>query len=78
MKRLIKYIWSLPQNLLGLLLRVLYKGEDKPYKDAIVRHSRYMMGGGLSLGRYIFVDIYADEKQIRHEYGHCIQSRKFG
>lgn len=75
MKQVMSYLWQLPQNLLGQLLRFLYKGEES--KDVIVRYSPYM-GGGISLGRYIIVDKNASEKTIQHEYGHCLQSRKLG
>ena len=55
MKGILLYIWELPQNLLGLLLRVIYKGHDNEYNDAIVRRSTKMRGG-ISLGRYIIIN----------------------
>ena len=75
--KVLRYIWELPQNLLGLLLRAIYKGEDTEYKDVVVRRSRSMLGG-ISLGRYIIVGDYASEKTVMHEYGHCLQSRRLG
>lgn len=77
MKKFFSYIWQLPQNLLGLLLRAIYKGHDSVYEDAIVRRST-SMSGGISLGKYIIVSQWATKKTIMHEYGHCLQSRKFG
>lgn len=68
------FLWMLPQNVLGLILRCVYKGEDIEYKDAKVRVSNSMLGG-ISLGRYIIVN---KTSQIRHEYGHCIQSKYLG
>lgn len=71
------YLWQLPQNLLGLLLRLVYKGEDTIYEDAVVRRSS-RMGGGISLGKYIIIEEDADNTTIMHEYGHCRQSKMLG
>ena len=75
--KVLRYIWELPQNLLGLLLRVIYKGTDSEYEGAVVRRSLQMQGG-ISLGRYIIVSQFAGEKTVMHEYGHCLQSRRLG
>ena len=75
--RVLRYIWELPQNLLGLLLRVIYKGTDSEYEGAVVRRSLKMQGG-ISLGRYIIVGDYASDRTVMHEYGHCLQSRRLG
>jgi hypothetical protein len=77
MKSILLYLWSLPQNLLGLLLRAIYKGYDSQYEDAIVRRS-VKMKGGISLGRYIIINQWSGKKTVQHEYGHCIQSRRLG
>ena len=77
MKKTMLYIWQLPQNLLGLLLRAIYKGTDIEYESAIVRWSLQMQGG-ISLGKYIVVNRYASRKTIMHEYGHCRQSQMLG
>ena len=77
MKKWLQYIWEAPQNLLGLLLRLVYKGNDSEYKDAVVRRSTKMKGG-ISLGRYIIVNQFATKKTVMHEYGHTIQSKRFG
>jgi hypothetical protein len=77
MKKALTYLWSLPQNLLGLLLRQIYKGSDSQYEEAIVRRST-SMHGGISLGKYIIVSQWATKTTIMHEYGHCLQSRKLG
>lgn len=71
------YLWQLPQNLLGLLLRLVYKGEDATYWGAVVRRS-IRMKGGISLGQYIIIEKDADIKTLWHEYGHCRQSRMLG
>ena len=75
--KVLRYIWELPQNLLGLLLRVIYKGTDSEYDGAVVRRSLKMQGG-ISLGRYIIVSQFASKTTVMHEYGHCLQSRSLG
>ena len=77
MKRVALYIWQLPQNLLGLLLRAIYRGTDTEYNDAIVRMSASMQGG-ISLGKYIIVDDGETYGTVMHEYGHCRQSQMLG
>jgi hypothetical protein len=77
MKKSLLYLWQLPQNLVGLLLRSIYKGNDSNYEDAIVRRSMKMQGG-ISLGKYIIVNQWCNKKTIMHEYGHCIQSKRWG
>lgn len=77
MKGILLYIWELPQNLLGLLLRLIYKGHDSIYEDAIVRRSTKMKGG-ISLGRYIIINQWSTDKTLKHEYGHTIQSKRLG
>lgn len=77
MKKVLLYIWEAPQNILGLLLRLIYKGHDSEYKDAIVRRSTKMRGG-ISLGRYIIINQWSTAKTVMHEYGHTIQSKYLG
>lgn len=77
MKEILLYIWQLPQMLLGLLLRAIYKGNDSQYEDAIVRRSTKMQGG-ISLGKYIIINQWSGKKTVMHEYGHSIQSKRWG
>lgn len=77
MKRTLQYLWQLPQHGLGLLLRAIYKGNDGEYEDAIVRRSLKMQGG-ISLGKYIIVSQFARKDDVKHEYGHCVQSKYLG
>lgn len=77
MINVLKYLWMLPQNLLGLILRAIYKGNDSTYESTIVRRSTKMKGG-ISLGRYIIVNQFATKKTVMHEYGHCKQSKYLG
>lgn len=77
MKKAFLYLHQLPQNLVGVVLRLIYKGNDSDYEGAIVRKSAKMKGG-ISLGKYIIVGARASKKTIMHEYGHCIQSKYLG
>ena len=36
------------------------------------------MRGGIALGKYIIVSEHSDLLTIRHEYGHCRQSKRLG
>ena len=79
----IEYIWQLPQNILGslykeyisdnIITRVNYDATD--YECYLTRN-----GGGVTLGRYIFVNQnYKDlTNVILHERGHVKQSRILG
>ena len=77
MKRYISYLHQLPQHLIALLLRLIYKGNDSEYNGCIVRRSVYLRGG-ISLGKYIIVNQWFREVDIKHEYGHSVQSRYLG
>lgn len=76
-KEILMYILQLPQNLLGLLLRAIYKGDDSVYEGAIVRRSTKMLGG-ISLGKYIIVSQWSRKETVMHEWGHCRQSVYLG
>lgn len=82
MKDFFLYIWQLPQNLLGLVLRVFYPAEKKlDYKGLVVRfNSRFP--SGISLGKTILLRKYPTNQSlwnsVKHEYGHHIQSEKYG
>lgn len=76
------YLWQLPQNLLGLILRLFYKTDSKvEYKDKVIRVCK-SFPGGISLGDTIIVSRYPNSKETwktaKHEYGHTLQSRKLG
>ena len=81
------YLWQLPQNLLGLIFIGWYKilsffnegfktTLKYNYKDSVVRIIPNFPGG-ISLGRYIFIN-YNIENMKKHEYGHCRQSKRWG
>ena len=75
--RPLRYIWQLPQNLLGLLFLLFLEGEERHSLNGIVFYYAEGFRGGISLGDFIIVGRYTEES-VRHEYGHCIQSRILG
>ena len=77
MKSIILYIWQLPQNLLGLLLCVFFKGTNSNYEAVVIRRSAKMRGG-ISLGKYIIVSKDCSDQTFWYEYGHCRQSKRLG
>lgn len=79
MKEILFYIWQLPQNLLGLILLLIYQRE-KVYHKLNGRTFYYTteMPSGISLGNYIIMNREDKEDGMKHEYGHTIQSRYLG
>ena len=75
------YLWQLPQNLAGLMYKVILRGEKRILKQ---RSTAFFvaptMNGGVSLGNYIFLSEKSGlrEPVYDHEFGHCIQSRILG
>lgn len=89
MKEALKYLWQLPQNLLGLLLFAFYR-PDRMHttQNGIVICYSYKMKGGISLGKYSLVNVCHYRQDIseslkrdtvRHEaIGHAKQSLYLG
>lgn len=83
---LIQWTWGLPQNLLGLLLVPILRGEHFRFHGALVtvyRKSSLMKNRfGFSLGSFIFIpeawSAYDKEHLVVHEYGHTVQSLILG
>ena len=76
-KKVLLYIWQLPQNIIGLFLTLIYKADEiVPYRDKDIRYCKYFPGG-ISLGEYVFVGT-RNTKTIAHEYGHTVQSKYLG
>jgi hypothetical protein len=71
------YLWQLPQNLLGLLFLLFIRGEERHALGGINFYYVKGFACGISLGKYIILGDKCD-KSVRHEYGHCIQSKKLG
>ena len=83
MKKVLLYVWQLPQHLLGLLLIWLLKAKKKGWPLCYWqftpkgRFSRFISGA--SLGEYIILPPRSDYAQtVLHEYGHSLQSRRWG
>lgn len=79
LKEIILWVWQLPQNLLGLFLLLWFKHEKVFYKlNGRLFYYTSEMSGGISLGNYIILRRNNNNRVIRHEYGHTIQSRILG
>lgn len=78
--QVILYIWQLPQNIAGLVVGFFLEGQTVPCGDNRVRvRSTDKIAGGVSLGRYVYLaGTLTTSKYIRHELGHCAQSRLLG
>lgn len=75
MKQILLWIWCLPQNLVGLIVKHVTKAEKRG------NHYRFHCKlGSVSLGEYIFLcpDHWRDITTLKHEHGHRIQSRMLG
>ena len=83
-KIVIKTIWELPQNIVGFIVKQIFRATPyTTYKDANVYS--WNVNGGMSLGKYIFVPFkhvsptaYRVQQFIKHEYGHTVQSKYLG
>ena len=73
MKKVLLYIWQLPQNLLGLIVKAITRSQK-----TATGHYYWKYHSGLSLGRYVFVNERASIETIRHEGGHQKQSLYLG
>lgn len=71
------YIWQLPQNLLGLILSLLYPGYTIHNINEITVRINPKFYGGISLGKYIFLS-RENKIDIKHEIGHTKQSKLLG
>jgi hypothetical protein len=71
MKKVLLYIWQLPQNLLGLLVIKYTKATRASNRFWLTRHYIF----GVSLGKYIIIGpIYPGKMILDHEQGHQKQS----
>jgi hypothetical protein len=73
----LKFIWQMPQILLGKILIKYYKASYiVKYKEVFIYKSD-KINGGISLGNIIITNSLRD-RRIKHEYGHSIQSQYLG
>jgi hypothetical protein len=87
---IIHWTWCLPQSLLGLIIYIYLRIIERPlrfrYRSGTLMVRTRALGGGLSLGYFIFsYDYPADtrntERQERmdlHEWGHILQGFLLG
>jgi hypothetical protein len=78
--RAVLMIWQAPQVLAGLGLRLILGARiDRTRRIGMVSVSHVSgFHGGISLGSHVFVDSRTSDRVIRHELGHCVQSRLLG
>lgn len=90
-KNILLYIWQLPQNLLGLILLLVYSYDKKLVaSNGNIVYISKKMPGGISLGKYSIISDYyvykckSDDEILnndvtKHEaLGHGTQSRYLG
>lgn len=70
----LKYIWQLPQNILGLFVILFSRASHDTWNGVWLTHCHF----GVSLGNYIIVNTNATGKTIYHEKGHQKQSLYLG
>lgn len=73
------WIWQAPQNIVGLVFRIIYPGRSALFCGVdVVVHERFP--GGISLGRTIIVKhtYWENPNEWKHEYGHTRQSLYLG
>lgn len=74
------YVWQLPQHILALILLWVFRRRV----TSIYRYEHvtvYRLSGtgwGVSLGRYVFLDVWYSDLSVMHETGHSVQSRYLG
>lgn len=81
-KNSIMYLWQLPQNILGLILKIFYPSTLKhnwwQWDNVNITVSKKFRSG-ISLGNYIIVNERQNTYEtILHEYGHHLQSEMLG
>lgn len=75
MQRVLLWVWCFPQNLLGVLLKLFTRAENKGQFYAY-----RLPSGSVSLGDYIFLcpSHLDDPDVLKHEQGHQKQSTILG
>ena len=75
MKKILLYLWQLPQNLLGLAVIFFSKASIGTWVKDIYFTKHHF---GVSLGNYIILSVNCDVMDIKHETGHQKQSLYLG
>ena len=76
-------VWQLPQNLVGIVFGWFLRGKERhPGIQGLPQGIRLISGanmhGGISLGNFVYFRKPAYDRLLRHEVGHCRQSRILG
>ena len=74
MKKILLYLWQLPQNLVGLLVILFSKAKHNKSFDIWETKCNF----GVSLGNYIILNECCGGNDIKHERGHQKQSLYLG
>lgn len=77
LKQICLYLWQLPQNIVGLVVLMFVCHKEKHTVAGVDFYYSKTFPGGISLGKYIIIGS-KNEKTVKHEFGHCIQSRYLG
>ena len=78
MKRIMLYLWQLPQNLVGWFVFNMLEAKSSPIDKGVFLHHKSFFSS-VSLGKYIILNEYQyNGKTLRHEYGHQKQSQYLG
>lgn len=75
----LKYLWQLPQNIIGLIYELITSAEKFEVNSDFTLYKNKLKGS-VSLGDYIFIDknSVTNNKIILHELGHRQQSLILG
>ena len=77
--RIVGALWGLPQTLVGGSIAAALALGGSPHRSYRLAHvTSWDLRAGLSLGLFVFVGTYADQRLVVHEYGHCVQSILLG
>lgn len=79
---ILAFIWQLPQNVVGYILKFFYKDNyTLRYKDKTI-HVCKTFPGGISLGDIVIIKKYPHDTKswnvVKHEWGHTRQSLYLG
>lgn len=79
MKKVLLYIWQLPQNIVGWLLKLTCKSNWQT-NDFTIYYRYKFFKSAVSLGNYIIADMQYGHnyRMAKHEHGHQIQSLYLG
>lgn len=79
---LLDFIWELPQNILGLIIKLFTfkygSREVETYKQGSRIIQNWRLTSGISLGWFQFTNKTASKDMASHEVGHSIQSLYLG